>query len=85
MGYKLTIASGCNVNYLMKQNGEPVGCRTKLESAEWMLAQYKPERSTEFPGYPIHVTVADGTEYYYEGIWPEQKKSRKRIKDVVCE
>lgn len=84
MGYQLIIAKNGKVNYLMKQKDGPVGSATPLSTAEWMLAQYKPERSTEFPGYPIRVTVA-GTDYYYEGLWPEKKKPRKRIKDVVCE
>lgn len=86
MEYRLMVRSG-KVNYLMRQKDGPVGSATPKDSAEWMLEQYKPFRSTEFPDYPIAVTVADGTEYFYEGIWPEppKKKPRKRMKDVVCE
>ena len=88
MEYKLMVRCGF-VNYLMKQNGEPVGCKTKLDSAEWILAQNKPFRSTEFEDFQIAAKTENGDEYFFEGVWPEQKKpapkKRSRIKDRVCE
>ena len=81
MDFKLMVRCG-KINYLVKQNGEPVGSSTPKDSAEWMLEQYKPVRSTEFPNYPISVTVADGTQYFYEGIWPEPQKKPTRRKKV---
>ena len=84
MDYKLTSANG-RINYIMKQESGPVGSNTRLDSAEWMLKENKPFRSTEFEGYPIGVKVECGTEYFFEGEWPEpQKKPKKRKKDAVC-
>ena len=80
MEYKLSVNNGL-VNYLMKQNGEPVGCKTKQDSAEWMLEQNKPFRSTEYPGYPIAVKTENGDEYFFEVTWDRPKR---RKKDVVC-
>ena len=85
MEYKLMVRCG-SVNYLMKQNGEPVGSKTTKDSAEWMLEQNKPFRSKEFEDFPIAVRTERGDEYFFEGVWPEpQKKPRKSIKDKVCE
>lgn len=84
MDYRLTSANG-RINYIMKQENGPVGNNTRLDSAEWMLRENKPFKSTEFPGYPVGVKVECGTEYFFEGEWHEpQKKTKKRKKDAVC-
>lgn len=81
MEYKLMVRCG-SVNYLMKQNGEPVGCKAKQDSAEWILEQNKPFRSTEFADFPIAVKTQRGDEYFFEGVWPEPQKKPTRRKKV---
>lgn len=82
MGYQLIIAKNGKVNYLMKQKDGPVGSATPLSTAEWMLEQNKPFRSTEYPGFPVAVKTENGDEYFFEGTWDAPK--RKRKKDAVC-
>lgn len=93
MNYKLTSQNG-RINYIMLQQTGPVGSETRLDSAEWMLAQNKPRKSKKFDGYPIAVKV-NGADYFFPGEWveeqnvenvkPDRNKSKKRMKDVVCE
>lgn len=81
MEYNLMVRNG-KVNYLMKQKYGEVGSSTPKDSAEWILAQNKPFRSTEFPDYPIAVKTENGDEYFFEGIWPEPQKKPARRKKV---
>lgn len=86
MGYTLYSQNG-RIRYIMKPiKGENVGTDTRLDSAEWMLHDNKPFRSTEYTGYPIGVKVECGTEYYFEGEWPDEapRKKRRRTKNKVC-
>lgn len=84
MNYILKSNNG-RVKYIMKNKDGSVGSDTRLDSAEWMLRENKPFRSTEFPGYPIGVKVECGTKYFFEGVWPDEPKKKRRTKDVVCE
>lgn len=83
--YTLNSHNG-RIKFIMKpKDGRIVGTDTRLDSAEWMLRENKPFRSTEFPGYPVGVKVECGTEYFFEGDWPDEKPKRKRrTKDKVC-
>ena len=81
MEYKLMVRCGF-VNYVMKQKSGTVGSKAKKDSAEWILAQNKPFRSTEIENYPIAVRTEHGDEYFFEGVWPEPKKKPTRRKKV---
>ena len=67
------------VNYVMKTYLDPYFGSALQVSVEWMLHEYKPHRSTEFEGYPICVKVDCGTEYFFEGEWPEKPKRKKKV------
>ena len=81
MDYKLKSQNG-RIRFVTRQYGANICHETRLDSAEWMLNEYKPYKSTEFEGYEVGVRVADGNEYFFEGTW---NKPRRRKKDIVCE
>ena len=100
MNIKLNEKNG-KVKYLNRMNGTVVGSDTALDSANWLLAHGKPEKSNEFEGYPIAVKM-NGNEYFFSGEWlmggaenvlgddepkkePEKPHKKRRIKDVVLE
>lgn len=95
MNFKLNEKNG-KVKYLNRMNGTVVGTDTTLDSATWLLAHGKPEKSSEFEGYPIAVKM-NGNEYFFDGEWlmggekdvlgdePQKPQKRRRAKDVVCE
>lgn len=78
MDYKLNEVGG-RVRYFARMNGALVGSETSADTARWMLAQGKPERSDEVEGYAVRVEVR-GTEYLFAGEWPEKKPVRRRAK-----
>lgn len=51
---------------------------TRLEAARWMLDEYPPYRSDEFEGYPIAVKNSIGSEYFFEGEWPEKRRRKNK-------
>ena len=67
MNIKLNEKNG-KVKYLNRMNGTVVGSDTTLDSATWLLAHGKPEKSNEFEGYPIAVKM-NGNEYFFDGEW----------------
>lgn len=67
MNFKLNETAG-KVKYLNRMNGTVVGSDTAVDSALWMLREGKPEKSDEFPGYPIAVKM-NGNEYFFSGEW----------------
>ena len=75
MNYTLTIRNG-KVNYLMQQKYCTVGSTIMKDTAESMLAQGNPKKSEQFKNYPISVEYA-GNEYFFEGVWPAEKKGKK--------
>ena len=84
MEYTLMTTNG-RVKYIMRQSSGTVGSDTPKSSAEWMLQNNGAFKSMEFEGYPIGVKTQKGDEYFFQGVWPEPKRKRKRVKDVVCE
>lgn len=66
--YTLNVQDG-RVRYIMKQGDATVASYTSQQSAEWMLRQFKPFASTEFPGYEIKVKSEKGDEYFFDGEW----------------
>ena len=83
MNYTLTIRNG-KVNYLMRQKYCTVCSSIMKDTAESMLAQGNPKKSDQFKNYPISVEYA-GNEYFFEGVWPAEKKNKKRKADnFVC-
>jgi hypothetical protein len=100
MNFKLNEKNG-KVKYLNRMNGTVVGSDTTLDSATWLLTHGKPEKSSEFEGYPIAVKM-NGNEYFFSGEWmmggakdvlgedkgieqPERPQKKRRTKDVVLE
>ena len=67
MNYKLKETAG-KVKYLNRYHGNVVGTDTSANNAMWILNQYKPEKSDEFPGYPIAIK-AQNSEYFFAGEW----------------
>ena len=67
MNFKLNVTGG-KVRYLNRTNGAVVGSDTPIESAMWLLKRGKPEKSDEFPGFPIAVKVQN-SEYFFSGEW----------------
>lgn len=99
INYVLTVDERGNVPYIMKQPDCAVASRMPKAKAQGILATGKPHVSDVFGGYPITsddiyffqgeyeedenevVIGADGAPIPAKG----ERKSRKRIKDVVCE
>jgi hypothetical protein len=67
MNIKLNEKNG-KVKYLNRMNGTVVGSDTTLDFATRLLANGKPEKSSEFDGYPIAVKMNDN-EYFFSGEW----------------
>lgn len=76
MDYRLNEVNG-RVRYFARMNGALVGSETSADTARWMLAQGKPERSDEVEGYAVRVEVR-GTEYLFAGEWPAPKRRRAK-------
>lgn len=94
MNIKLNIVNG-KVRYIARTKAQVVGSDTREDTAWWMLRQAKPQKSDEFPGYPIAVKV-NGTEYFFSGEWlmggaedvlaeDAPKPKKRRTKDVMSE
>ena len=67
MNFKLNV-TGSKVHYLNRTNGAVVGSDMTVDSSMLLLKQGKPEKSDEFPGYPIAVKVQN-SEYFFSGEW----------------
>lgn len=59
---------GGKVKYFNRYRGNVVGSDTNTDTAWWLLGRGKPEKSDEFPGYPIAVKVGEN-EYFLAGEW----------------
>lgn len=81
MNYKLNDQNG-DVNYLMMAGNDIVLYHTTVEAATWVCENNAVKNETlcnEYPSYCIHAN-----QFYFDGNW-EKPKSKKRIKDEVCE
>lgn len=67
MNYRLNEVDG-KVRYMVRTNGGFVGSSTRADTAHWMMAQGKAEKSDEVAGFPVKVAV-NGTVYHFEGEW----------------
>ena len=80
MSYKLKEQNGLS-RYLMVSWGDIVMAHKPIAAAEEICKQNQPVNEC-IPGHPAFCIHAG--DFYFEGNW-EKPKSKKRIKDEVCE